>query len=102
MIEMYRPLEPLERDVLTLLLKGWTSPLDALRQAQCLSLSQRVGSLSRQGYQVEKEWHKLPSGKTVRRYRIKAETPTQIIREITASHYDLLNSDSWMPSTDSA
>ena len=47
MIEMYRPLEPLERDVLTLLLKGWTSPLDALRQAQCLSLSRRLKHLHR-------------------------------------------------------
>jgi hypothetical protein len=74
-IEMYRPLEPLERDVLALLVRGWTSPIDALNEANCFSLSQRVGNISRLGYRVEKQWFKLPSGKTVRRYRVLTSGP---------------------------
>ena len=65
----FRKLEPMERDILTLLISGWTSPLEALQKANCLSLAQRVSCLSRLGFKVEKQWKKLPSGKTVRAYR---------------------------------
>ncbi len=66
----YRPLQPLERDILALLTSGWTTPLLALQKANCLSLSQRCGSLSRLGINIEKKWVKLPSGKNVRAYRV--------------------------------
>ena len=62
------------------LLKGWTTPLDALRDCNCLSLSQRVGEfdsehwawqglLTKQPPRIEKKWVKLKNGKRVRAYR---------------------------------
>ena len=56
--------------VVSLLKTGWTTPLTALQQANCLSLSQRVGEMVQAGYRIEKRWEKLPSGKQVRAYRI--------------------------------
>ncbi len=67
----YRPLAPMQRDILQLLYAGWATPLEALQKANCLSLSQRAGELSRMGYRIEKTWRELPSGKTVRAYRIE-------------------------------
>lgn len=67
----YAPLQPMQRDILQLLYAGWTTPLEALQKANCLSLSQRAGELSKAGYAVEKAWKKLPAGKTVRMYRIE-------------------------------
>lgn len=92
MIEMFRPLEPLERDVLALLVKGWTSPIDALQQAKCFSLAQRVSCMRRQGYDIEKRWEVLPSGKRVMAYRIAPVKQCQG-GEITGSHYDHLLKD---------
>jgi hypothetical protein len=63
--------QPLMQDkLLTLLKEGWVTPVSALEQAQCFSLSQRVGEFSRQGWNVIKEWVDLPSGKRVKRYHI--------------------------------
>lgn len=56
--------------LVSLLKTGYTTPLQALQGANCLSLSQRVGEMIRAGYRVEKRWEKLPSGKQVRAYRI--------------------------------
>tara|TARA_R110000868_G_scaffold360511_1_gene622560 strand:+ start:76 stop:351 length:276 start_codon:yes stop_codon:yes gene_type:complete len=56
--------------VLRLLSSGWTSPLRALQEAQCLSLSQRVGEFLRDGLPIEKRWLKLENGKQVREYRL--------------------------------
>ncbi len=57
-------------ELLSTLKRGWTTPIEALARAHCLSLSQRVGEMIRAGYTVEKRWEKLPSGKQVRAYRI--------------------------------
>jgi hypothetical protein len=65
----WKPLTPMQRDVLALLAKGWTTPGQALSFANCFSLSQRVGELARIGYAIERDWLKL-DGKQVRKYRI--------------------------------
>ena len=72
MITMYAPLSPMQKDVLTLLVSGWTTPVDALERAGCFSLSQRVGDLIRAGYAIEKGWHVTNVGKSVRKYRAAA------------------------------
>ncbi len=36
--------------VAALLMQGWTSPLHALEEAGCLSLSQRCGELAKEGH----------------------------------------------------
>ena len=71
-------------DLMARLLKGWTTPLDALRDCGCLSLSQRCGEFRHErrwnilrwnGTQLEKpplisdKWVKLPNGKRVKAYR---------------------------------
>lgn len=60
----------MQTDLLRLLHRGWTSPLRALNEAQCLSLSQRVGDMIRKGIPIEKRWLKLENGKQVREYRV--------------------------------
>lgn len=62
----------MEQRLLKLLRRKWITPLDALNEVQCMSLSQRAGSFARQGYAVAKRWVDLPSGKRVRAYRIEA------------------------------
>jgi hypothetical protein len=58
------------QDLVSLLKTQWITPLDALTRANCLSLSQRVGEMSRSGYRVEKKWRDLGNGKKVMSYRI--------------------------------
>lgn len=53
-----------------LLRRQWITPLEALEQAQCMSLSQRCSEFSRDGHRVLKRWVTLPSGKRVKMYRI--------------------------------
>ena len=60
----------IQDQVAELLRKGWVSPIQALHQAGCLSLSQRCGELANEGHKVEKNWLDLPNGKRVRIYRI--------------------------------
>lgn len=60
----------MQADLLALLRRGWTSPLRALNDARCLSLSQRVGDMIREGIPIEKRWLKLPNGKKCREYRV--------------------------------
>ncbi len=62
--------ETMEATLLKLLRKKWLTPLDALQEAGCLSLSQRCGEFARQGYALAKKWVDLPNGKRVRAYRI--------------------------------
>ena len=70
-IELFRG--PLMREkLLTVLREDWTTPVDALKKAQCFSLSQRVGDFKRDGIPVEDKWVNLPSGKRVKAYRIAA------------------------------
>jgi hypothetical protein len=60
----------MKQDLTALLRRQWVSPLEALQQANCLSLSQRVGEIIRAGVRVHKAWVDLPSGKRVMSYRI--------------------------------
>jgi hypothetical protein len=57
-------------ELVSLLKTQWITPLDALQQAKCLSLSQRCGEMARAGYRVEKKWRDLGNGKRVMAYRI--------------------------------
>ena len=70
----------MKADLMARLLKGWTTPVDALRDCNCFSLSQRCGEfreeyrLSQANYAERKpfiidKWVKLPSGKSVKAYR---------------------------------
>lgn len=60
----------MKAELITLLRKRWVTPILALEQCQCFSLSQRVGELIRDGVVVMKDWRTLPNGKKVRAYRI--------------------------------
>ena len=52
-----REFEPLEALLVDLMRQGWLSPQDALRQAGCFSLSQRVSELKREhGLPIVDEW----------------------------------------------
>jgi hypothetical protein len=57
-------------ELVSLLKKGYVTPLDALTHANCLSLSQRAGEMARAGYRVEKKWRDFGNGKRVMSYRI--------------------------------
>ena len=59
-----------QKDALrSLLWCRWITPLDALREVGCLSLSQRVGELKREGLTILSVWVKTDTGKRVRAYR---------------------------------
>jgi hypothetical protein len=47
------------------------TPLSALNEFQCLSLSQRVGELKRMGWPISSRPCKTPSGKTVAEYSME-------------------------------
>ena len=71
----------MKEDLMARLLKGWTTPVDALRDCNCFSLSQRCGEFRREyeaGYNskpvkrtpfILDKWVDLPSGKRVKAYR---------------------------------
>ena len=56
--------------LVVLLRRQWTSPIDALNEAGCFSLSQRCGELRRAGVSVMDRWLDLPNGKRIKQYRI--------------------------------
>ena len=60
----------MKTQLVNLLKRQWVTPLVALRECACLSLSQRVGELERSGVNIERQWRSLPNGKRVRAYRI--------------------------------
>ncbi len=60
----------MESRLLNLLSRQWVTPLDALREVNCLSLSQRCGEFDRQGHTILKAWVKLQNGKRVMSYRL--------------------------------
>lgn len=60
----------MKADLLEVLRKRWLTPLTALEACGCLSLSQRVGELKREGVNVMDMWVKLPNGKTVKAYHV--------------------------------
>lgn len=61
--------QTMEQRLMKLLKRRWTTPLDALNQAQCLSLAQRVSEWRRAGVEINDKWVGLPSGKRVKAYR---------------------------------
>jgi hypothetical protein len=73
----------MKADLMARLLKGWTTPIDALNDCNCFSLSQRAGEFRRDfdtiqwdevrtgqrpPYIIDK-WVDLPNGKRVKAYR---------------------------------
>lgn len=59
--------------ILAMLKRGPITPLDALREAQCLRLCARIYDLKQLGHQITKENHQLTSGKVVARYHLQKE-----------------------------
>ncbi|MDE2100294.1 MAG: hypothetical protein KGL39_23790 [Patescibacteria group bacterium] len=60
----------MKQELISLLRRKWVTPLIALNEAHCLSLSQRCGEFRAEGLNVLDKWVKLPSGKRVKAYRI--------------------------------
>ena len=60
----------MKQELIALLQKRWVTPLEALEQARCLSLSQRVGEMRRSGINVIDKWVELHNGKRIKAYRI--------------------------------
>ena len=56
--------------LLRLLKQRYITPLDALKHAGCMSLSQRCGEFRRQGLKVQDKWVNLDGGKRVKAYRL--------------------------------
>lgn len=62
--------ETMEAALLRLLKRRFVTPLDALAEVGCLSLSQRCGEFARGGINIVKKWVDLPNGKRVRAYKV--------------------------------
>ena len=62
----------MKESLLKLLKRRWLSPVDALRLAGCMSLSQRCGEFRRDGIHVVDRWVKS-KGKRYKTYRIFRE-----------------------------
>ena len=63
--------KPLMRDrLLSLLRAQYVTPIDALNQAGCMSLSQRAGEMIREGVLIHKKWVALPGGKKCMSYKL--------------------------------
>ena len=60
----------MEDRLMKLLRRKWVSPLDALREVQCLSLAQRVSEWRAAGIAIKDRWVDLDGGKRVKAYRI--------------------------------
>jgi len=56
--------------LIKLLSRKWVTPIVALNEVGCFSLSQRCGEMRAEGMNVLDKWVKLPSGKRVKAYRI--------------------------------
>jgi hypothetical protein len=61
--------ETMEAQLLRLLKRKWVSPLDALREAGCMSLAQRVSEWRAAGIDIRDKWIELNGGKRVKAYR---------------------------------
>jgi len=62
----------MKTELIALLKKQWVTPLMALQQLQCMSLSQRVGELRRSGeYAIADKWVSTDT-KRFKAYRIVA------------------------------
>lgn len=60
----------MRQTLLDLLKTRYITPLDALTEAGCLSLSQRCGEFKRAGIQVLDKWVDLDNGKRVKAYMV--------------------------------
>ena len=60
----------MKAELLEALKRDWLTPMDALLQHGCMSLSQRCGELRRAGYQVIDEWRQGENGKRWKAYRV--------------------------------
>lgn len=49
---------------------SWITPLDALGLFGCMSLSQRIGNLKREGVKIADKWVVRLNGKRVKAYSI--------------------------------
>lgn len=79
-------MKTMKQALMQLLLKQWTTPLDALNKVGCMSLSQRCGEFNRvfgdwcqmhfeqrigseRPARIHSKWVKLTNGKRVKAYR---------------------------------
>lgn len=53
-----------------LLRAGWITALQSAQKGGCLSLSQRVGELRREGLYVADKWVLAPTGARVKAYKL--------------------------------
>ena len=60
----------MKSDLLKLLKRRWVTPITALEQVRCFSLSQRCGELRREGHNVMDLWVDLPGGKRVKAFHV--------------------------------
>ncbi len=60
----------MHKRLLGLLKTRYITPLDALKHAGCLSLSQRCGDFRRAGVKVIDKWVRLANGKRVKAYKV--------------------------------
>lgn len=65
--------QTMQQKLLELLKTRYITPLDALTEAGCLSLSQRAGEFARAGHTVLKQRVELPNGKHVMSYKVVAD-----------------------------
>lgn len=63
-------MQTMKSDLEALLRRRWVTPVIALQEANCFSLSQRCGEFRRAGLSVHSLWVDLPSGKKVKAYHI--------------------------------
>jgi hypothetical protein len=56
--------------LLKLLKRRYVTPLDALREVQCLSLAQRVSQWRAAGISIDDKWVNLAGGKRVKAYKL--------------------------------
>lgn len=61
--------ETMEARLLKLLKRKWISPVDALNEAGCFSLAQRVSEWRAAGIDIRDKWVELNGGKRVKAYR---------------------------------
>ena len=53
-----------------LLKRRWTTPMDALKHAECFRLAARIHDLRNAGVEIHDRWVETDSGKRVKAYRI--------------------------------
>ena len=62
------------KKTIQLLTKGWLTALESAQQGGCLSLSQRVGELRRDGAVVLDRWVETKNGARIKSYKLLLPT----------------------------